>query len=381
MSILFDNVRVYLGGAFFPNQKVLIEKGKIAAVGSKIHKTADVIVDAQKKYLVPGLIDAHTHLTLTDVGRDLEESDIDERFISITPHIRPLDGLKMRSKVLSDARAAGISCCMVCPGSMNPISGLCSIMKTYGNSADVGLIVEQAGIKFSFGEVPKKQQKLNGKFPQTRMGIVALIRENLMKAQDYLDQKNSKKGLKDRCIDIEALIPLLEGKVPMRAHAQRLEDIMTAVRIAEEFNLKIILEHAVEAYKVADLLAKKNIPVVLGPILIPDFKSELSEKIFESATILLDAKVNVALTCDYPGLPVETLRIAAAMAVQFGLDERRALECITENPAKILGLDHRIGQIKKGYDGDIALFSGTPLDIRSRLEMLVIDGEIFDFRK
>ncbi|MBF0544406.1 MAG: amidohydrolase [Candidatus Riflebacteria bacterium] len=379
MSILFDNVRVYLTGAFFPGQKVLIEKGKIAAVGSKIHKTADYTIDAQKKYLIPGLIDAHTHLGLTDEGYGYDGSDFNERYNPVTPHVRPLDGLKMRSKVLDDARRAGISVCMVCPGSTNPIAGQCSLMKTYGNSADVGLIVEQAGIKFSFGENPKNQHAKNKRFPATRMGVAALIRETLFKAQDYLDQKNSKKGLRERCIEYEALIPLLEGKVPMRAHAHRLDDIMTAVRISEEFNLKIVIEHGTEAHLISDVLAKKNIPVVLGPILIPDLKFELTGRVFESAKILLDAGVNVALTCDYPGLPVETLRIAAAMAIQFGLDEKRALQCITENPAKILGLDHRVGQIKKGYDGDVALFSGSPLDIRSKLEMIVIDGEIFQF--
>ncbi len=174
-------------------------------------------------------------------------------------------------------------------------------------------------------------------------------------------------------------MPLMEGRIPMRAHAHRLDDIMTAIRIAEEFKLKIILEHATEAHKVAKLLAEKKIPVILGPVLVPALKFELRERVFESACILFDAGVEVALTCDYPGLPIESLRIAAAMAVQYGLDEKRAIMSITENPAKILGIDNRVGQIKKGYDGDVAVFNGHPLDIRSRLEYLVIDGEIFQY--
>jgi imidazolonepropionase-like amidohydrolase len=379
MTILFDNVRIYMGGAFFPAQKVLIEKGKIASVGSKIMKNVELTIDGQKKYLIPGLIDAHTHLALTDSGYGLPGADIDERYDPITPHLRPLDGIKMRDRILDDARRAGVTVCMVCPGNANPIAGQCSILKTYGNSADVGLIVEQAGIKFSFGEDPKQNYRSQKKPPSTRMGVAALVRETLMKAQDYLELRDSKKGLKDREVKFESLIPLLEGRIPMRAHAHRVDDIMTAVRIAEEFKLKLVLEHAIEAHQIAPLLAQKKIPVVLGPTMIPELKFELNDKTFESACILMDAGVDVALTCDYPGLPIETLRVAAAMAIQFGLDEKRAMMSITETPARILGLDHRMGQIKKGFDADVALFNGHPLDIRSKLECLVIDGEIFQF--
>ena len=200
-----------------------------------------------------------------------------------------------------------------------------------------------------------------------------------MKAQDYFDQKQSKKGLKDRSIQMESLMPLFEGRVPLRAHANRLEDIMAAIRIAEEFKFRIIIEHGAEAHKIAALLAEKKIPVVVAPTLIPQLRFELRDKVFEAAVILLDAGVEVALTCDYPGLPLESLRIAAAMAVQYGLDEKRAMMCITEYPARILGIANRVGQIKKGFDADVALFSGHPLDLRSKLEMVVIDGEIFKF--
>lgn len=380
MAILFDNVRIYMGGAFFPGQKVLIEKGKIAAVGSRILKNVELTIDGQKKYLIPGLIDAHTHLALPDTVTGLDcDTDYNERYEAITPQIRPLDGIKMRDCILDDARRAGVTLCVVAPGTSNPIAGQCSILKTYGNSADVGLIVEQAGILFSFGEDPKNNFLQQKQFPSTRMGTAALIRETLMKAQDYLDQRESKKGVRDREIQMETLIPLLEGKVPMRAHAHRVEDIMTAIRIAEEFKLKLVLDHAIEGYQIADIIAKKKIPVVLGPILVPKLKFEFREKVFESARILMDAGVEVALSCDYPGMPIESLRVAAAMAVQFGLDEKRAMNSLTEVPAKILGLENRMGQIKKGFDADVALFSGHPLDIRSRLECLVIDGEIFQF--
>ncbi len=375
MSIIFNNVRIIKDGMFFPSQKVLVENGEITMVGSSIHKNVDKIIECNQKYLIPGLIDAHSHLGLTDTCEQLDDSS--EFYSDFTPQLRPLDGIKMRDKALDDARRAGISTTLVCPASDLPIAGVCSILKTNGNSADVGLIVEQAGILMSFGELPKETSNRISSTFSTRMGIAASIREVLMKAQDYALAKQSKKATKDREIDMEALMPLIKGDVPIRACAHRAEDIMAAIRIAEEFELKIVIEYGTEAHLIADILAEKNIPVVLGPCLIPRKRYELDNKTFESAKILMDAGVKVALTCDYPGLPIETLRVAAAMAIQYGLDERRALSAITVNPAEILGIEHRVGKIKKGYDGDLALFSGHPLDIRSRLEALVIDGDLF----
>lgn len=375
MSIIFNNVRIVKDGMFFPSQKVLIENGEITMVGSSIHKNADQVIECNQKYLVPGLIDAHSHIGLADSNYPTDDSS--EEYCDFTPQLRPLDGIKMRDKALDDARRAGITTCLVCPASDLPIAGICSILKTNGNSADVGLIVEQAGVLASFGELPKQNGRMNHTSTATRMGIAASIREMLMKAQDYAAAKKSKKSSIDRNIEMEALIPLIEGEVPLRACAHRAEDILAAIRIAEEFQLQLVIEYGTEAHIISDILSEKNIPVVLGPTLIPRLRYELNEKTFESAKILMDAGVKVALTCDYPGLPVETLRVAAAMAVQYGLDERRALASITSIPAEILGLKDRIGKISKGFDGDLALFSGHPLDIRSRMEALVVNGDLF----
>ena len=375
MSIIFNNVRIIKDGMFFPSQKVLIENGEITMVGSNIHKNVDKVIECNQKYLIPGLIDAHSHLGLADSYYPID--DTSEIYSDFMPQLRPLDGIKMRDKALEDARRAGVTTAMVCPASDLPIAGVCSILKTNGNSADVGLIVEQAGILMSFGELPKQTSQNNQNPYSTRMSIAASIREELMMAQDYLAAKQNKKATKDRDIKMEALMPLIKGDVPIRACAHRAEDIMTAIRIAEEFNLKLVIEYGTEAHLIAEILAEKNIPVVLGPSLIPRLRYELNEKTFESAKILMNAGVKVALTCDCPGLPVETLRVAAAMAIQYGLDERRALSAITVYPAEILGIDNRVGKIKKGYDGDLALFSGHPLDIRSKMEALVIDGDLF----
>jgi len=241
------------------------------------------------------------------------------------------------------------------------------------------LVIEQAGILMSFGEKPKSTAKKSKHQHITRMGVTAIIRETLMKAQDYLAHKQSKKGLRERNIQMESLIPLLNGEVPMRACAHRADDIMSAIRIAEEFGLNMILEHGTEAHLVTEHLLKHEIPVVLGPSLVPRARTELNARTFESAKILIDAGVEVALTCDYPGLPIESLRIAAAMSMQYGLSEKSAMKAITEVPAKILGVSDRSGKIKKGYNADLALFSGHPLDIRSKLEAIMIDGDLFTF--
>ncbi len=374
-SIIFNNVRIVKDGMFFPSQKVLVENGEITMVGSSIHKNADQVIECNQKYLIPGLIDAHSHIGLADSTYPVDDSS--EEYADFTPQLRPLDGIKMRDKALDDARRAGVSTCLVCPASDIPLAGICSILKTNGNSADVGLIVEQAGILASFGELPKQNGRMNHTSTATRMGIAAAIREMLMKAQDYRTDIQSKRSTRDREIELEALLPLIEGEVPLRACAHRAEDILSAIRIAEEFNLKLVIEYGTEAHLIADILAEKNIPVVLGPTLIPRLRYELNDKTFESAKILMDAGVKVALTCDYPGLPIETLRVAAAMAIQYGLDERRALASITSIPADILGLNDRIGKISKGYDGDLALFSGHPLDIRSKMEALTVNGDLF----
>lgn len=379
MSIIFDNARIFKNGIFFPKQKILVEKGKVVSVGSRVLKHVEKVVNCEQKYIVPGLIDAHSHLGLFDGGHCGESQDLSELNEKITPQLRPLDGIKMRDRSLDDARRAGVTCCMVCPGSDLPIAGQCSILKTNGNSADVGLVIEQAGILMSFGEKPKAAAQKSKQELGTRMGITALIRETLMRAQDYLALKQSKKGVKERDIQLESLLPLINGDVPIRACAHRAEDIMAAIRIADEFELKIVIEHGTEAHLVAKYLAERDIPVVLGPSLVPRARTELNQRTFESAKILDDAGVKVALTCDYPGLPIESLRIAAAMAIQYGLSEKLALQAITEVPAKILGISERTGRIKKGYDADLAIFSGHPLDIRSRLEAVMIDGDLFNF--
>lgn len=375
MSIIFNNVRIIKDGMFFPSQKVLVENGEITMVGSNIHKSADKVIECNQKYLIPGLIDAHTHLGLVESYSSRDDSS--EIYSDFTPQLRPLDGIKMRDKALDDARRAGVTSTLVCPASDLPIAGVCSILKTNGNSADVGLIVEQAGILMSFGELPKQSSRIKHSANSTRMGISASIREILMKAQDYYLAKQNKKASKDRDIQLEALLPLIKGEVPIRACAHRAEDIMAAIRIADEFNCKLVIEYGTEAYLLAELLAEKNIPVVLGPTLVPRLRYELEAQTFESAKILMEAGVKVALTCDAPGLSIETLRISAAMAVQYGLDERRALSAITSFPSEILGIDDRVGKIRKGYDGDLALFSGHPLDIRSRMEALSVNGELF----
>ena len=223
------------------------------------------------------------------------------------------------------------------------------------------------------GENPKRVYGEQKKFPSTRMGTAAVIREWLMKAQDYLKRKKTKE-FKEREIRLEALIPLIEGKIQARAHAHQADDIITAYRIAQEFNLDLVFDHCTEGHLIAKELGKWKARAVVGPTLSSRSKAELKNKTFDTVGILMDEGCVVALTTDHPVMPIESLSVAAAMCVRHGLDEERAIKAITENPAIILGLDKRLGKLEVGYDADVVVWDGHPLDTRSKTEAVFVDG-------
>jgi imidazolonepropionase-like amidohydrolase len=246
-------------------------------------------------------------------------------------------------------------------------------MKMVGNIAEKAVVKESSGMKFAFGENPKRVYGDQKKFPSTRMGTAAVIREWLMKAQDYLKRKKTKE-FKEREIKLEALLPLIEGKIQARAHAHQADDIITAYRIAQEFNLDMVFDHCTEGHLIAKELGKWKARAVVGPTFSSRSKPELRNKTFETVEILMDEGCVVALTTDHPVVPIEGLSVAAAMCVRNGLDEERAIKAITENPAIILGLDKRLGKLDVGYDADIVVWKGHPLDVRSKTEAVFVDG-------
>jgi imidazolonepropionase-like amidohydrolase len=266
------------------------------------------------------------------------------------------------------------------PGSGNVVGGQALAMKTAGRTMEEMVIKEPIGMKIALGENPKRVYNEQKKMPSTRMGTAALLRDCLVQAQNYLEKLKKHREKPDevfeRELKWEAMIKVLEGEIPLRAHAHRADDILTAIRIAEEFGVKVVIEHATEGHKIAQILAEKGVPVVVGPGLTSRSKIELKEMSFRTPGILAKAGVKVALMTDHPVIPVQYLPICAVLAVKEGMAEEDALRAITINAAEIIGLDHRLGSIEVGKDGDLVIYNGHPFNYLSRVEKVFVNGRL-----
>lgn len=370
-----------MAGKDFEKATILVENGKILDVGSRvtIPEGAEVI-DVSGMVVMPGIIDAHAHLGIYEEGIGDEGEDTNEMTDPVTPHLRAIDAVNPEDKGFEDARENGITAVLTGPGSANVIGGEQIVIKTAGRVVDSMVVKNPAGLKVAFGENPKRVYQAQKKTPSTRMATAALLRENLVKAQNYMKKlergKEAPDKGPDRDLKMESLVRVLKGEIPLRAHAHRADDIMTAVRIAEEFNVKIVIEHCTEGHKIADELAKRGIPAVVGPSLTARVKVELKDRTFKTPGILAKAGVTVALMTDHPVIPVHYLPLSAALAVRDGMDEEEALKAITINPARICGVDDRLGSLEKGKDADIVVFDGWPLDVNARVKWVIIDGKV-----
>ncbi|KPU43050.1 imidazolonepropionase [Oxobacter pfennigii] len=359
-------------------KNIFIENGKIKEITDKelTEEKNTEVVDIKENHVLPGLIDCHTHLGIIEEGTGKIGIDNNETSEPVTPHLRGIDAINPLDMAFHDAVKAGITCVMSGPGSNNVVGGQNVAIKTSGSIIDEMIVKNPVGLKIAFGENPMNTYGADSKCPVTRMGTAALIRELFMRTQDYMELKERGK-IKERNIRLEAVIPLLKNKISLRAHAHRADDIVTAVRIADEFNIKkLVIEHGTEAHLVKEYLRDRNIPVAFGPILTPRIKMELKRRKYNASLELLDCGVKVALITDHPYNSIEQLRMVAILAVSEGLSQRMAIRCITGHPAEILECQHKIGNIKKGYDADIAVFDGNPMDINSKVVMTIINGRI-----
>ncbi len=357
---------------------ILIQEGKIAQISQTISDIPEdcMLIDINENYVLPGLIDCHTHLGIIEEATGKIGVDNNETSDSVTPHLRALDAINSRDIAFKDAIKAGVTTVMIGPGSNNAVGGLNVVIKTAGKIIDQMVVRSPAGLKIALGENPITTYGTKSKCPVTRMGTSALIRELFMKAEDYMEeQKNDK--IKKRDIRLEAVIPLLKGEISLRAHAHRADDIITAVRIAEEFKIKkLVIEHGTEADLVADYLVERNIPVAFGPMLTPRIKMELKSRNYSSVLKLTNAGVKVSLISDHPYNAVEQLRTVAALSISEGLSEHQALKCLTINPAEILESHQRIGILKEGTDADIVVLTGKPFDLKSKVKLTMINGKV-----
>lgn len=381
MKTALLNGRIYtMAGPVLEKGTLLWEEGKITAVGETVTLPSDTqIVDLQGKTVLPGFIDAHTHVGILEEIYQEEGDDLNEFTEPITPEMRALDAVNPLDLAFRDAVCGGITTVMTGPGSANVLGGTNLVMKTAGSSLEEMVLLPQAGLKTAFGENPKRVFSEQKKVPCTRMGIAALLRQALTDAQNYLAKKEkaaTSGEVLERDLGMENLALVLEKKIPLSVHAHRADDILTAIRIADEFGVEMILEHGTEAQKIIPELLKRNIPVVVGPTLSSRAKVELAEITWQTAVLLNEAGVLVAITTDHSVIPVQYLPLCASLAVRNGLEEEAALRAITVNPARILKLEQRIGSLEVGKDADVVVMSGHPFDWRSRVERVYINGQI-----
>ena len=361
---------------------ILWEDGKILALGpaGELDIPADAEgIDARGLVITPGLIDAHTHLGILEEIYEMEGDDLNESWDSaITPEMRAIDGINPDDPAFRDALSGGVTTVMITPGSANVIGGSVCVLKTAGPILERMIIDGEAGVKAAFGENPKRAFGEQKKTPGSRMGIAALLRQALVTALDY--EKKEKKSLAEgdiheRDLGMELLVRLLHREIPLRAHAHRADDLYTAIRIAKEFNLKLVLEHGTEGAKLIPLLREAGIPVVVGPGFSNRAKVEMTQAGWETVKALADAGILISLTTDHSCTPIQYLSLCGAMAVRYGLTWTQAMEAITINAAHILGLAHRVGSLAPGKDCDFAVFDGDPFHYRTRCLATFVDGK------
>lgn len=381
MILIKNGTVLTMAGEIIENGEVLIEGNKIVEAGRDIVVPFDCeIIDADGGYVMPGIIDAHCHIGMWEDAVGFEGADGNETTDPATPHLRAIDAINPMDRSFKEAYENGVTCVCTGPGSANVIGGTFTIIKTKGKRVDDMVVKEPAAMKVAFGENPKTVYDEKHQMPTTRMGIAAILRDYLYKTKDYMKAKEAGKQDEDDMpefdIKMESLIPVLEGNIPLKAHAHRADDIFTAIRIAKEFNLKLTLDHCTEGHLIAEELAEEGYPAIVGPTLTERSKIELRELRFETASALAKAGVKIALMTDHPVIPVHYLPLCAALAVKAGLDEETALKAITINPAEILGISDRAGSIEAGKDADIVVFDKHPFDIQAKTKYVFIDGKI-----
>jgi imidazolonepropionase-like amidohydrolase len=362
---------------------ILIEGTKIAAMGEQLEVPPDAeVIDAAGCLVLPGFIDAHCHVGIGEEIYRLEGDDLNETSDPLTPELRAIDGINPEDEGFRDARLGGVTAVFSTPGSGNVIGGTGVVLKTAGKVVDKMVLRDPAGLKVAFGENPKFVYGEQKKMPVTRMAVASLLRQALVDAQTYQEKlalgKNDPDKKPERDLGLETLDLVLKGKIPLRAHAHRTDDIMTAIRIAREFKVDLVIEHCTEGHKIAEELSEYGYPAVVGPSLINRAKVELKDKTFKTPGILAKAGVKVAIMTDHSVTPIEKLPLCAALAVREGMSEEDALRAITINAAEILGVADRIGSLEVGKDADLVIWSDHPFSLTARPVHVLIDGVIIN---
>ena len=361
---------------------ILLAGGKVAAIGTDLTAPADAeIFDADGLDVYPGFVDAHTHIGLDGYGIGYEGCDYNEMNDIWTPQLRAIDGINPRDPSLAIARKAGVTCVCTGPGSANVLGGTFLAMKTVGDRIDNMIVKDPVAMKCAFGENPKRCYR--DKCDSTRMSTAAFLRGALMQAKDYGARKQAANGDVTKMPaynqKLEALLPVLAGEIPLKAHAHQANDIFTALRIAHEFGLRITLEHVTEGHLIVGELAKeKDVPMAVGPSLTHASKFELQNKSWATPGVLAKAGCHVSIITDNSVIPQQYLPLCAGMAVKAGMDEFDALKAITINPAEHIGVADRVGSLEVGKDADVVVTAGCPFEVLTETRAVFIDGNRVD---
>ncbi len=350
-----------------------IDKGVFTEVGKNLTANeGEDVQDLNGLYVFPGLVESHCHLGMEETAIRFEGDDVNEITDPITPNMRGIDGCNPQDETIESALKGGVTTVAAGPGSANVLGGTFFAYKTKGNCIDEMTIQNPIAMKAAFGENPKRCYQ--GKKIDTRMQISALLRETLEKTKEYLAKKEAGK---DVAYDqkLEAMIPVVKRELPLKCHAHRADDILTAIRIAKEENIKITLDHVTDARCILPQIKESGFPCICGPALTHKSKFELANMSFETPNELYKAGILFSIITDSPVIPQQYLSLSAALAAKAGLPEYEAIKAITINPAKILGLDNRVGSIKVGKDADFVICTKNILDTQNEIQSVYVDGK------
>lgn len=376
------NVMTMAGPAFVGD--VAIENGKIVAVGQSLSYSDAEVRDVTGMTVMPGIVDPHCHIGMWEDAMGFEGADGNECTNPITPELRAIDAINPYDRCFEEAAAGGVTTCVTGPGSANVIGGQFVAIKTHGDSVENMVLRFPVAVKAAFGENPKRVYNGKNQTPSTRMATAALMRKALIEAQEYNEKLEKGKAdpekMPERNLGKEILARVIRRELPMKIHAHRADDILTAIRICREFKLRYTLDHCTEGYLITDklkeALSEDCEGIIVGPLLTDRSKIELKNLSFKAPKVLEQAGIEYAMMTDHPVTPEQYLPICTAVAVREGASEEGALKAITINAAKITGIADRVGSIEVGKDADIAVFSGHPFDFRSRCVLTLVNGKV-----
>ena len=375
--MIIKNAKVFMDtSGCFEHLDILVRDGKIAEIAEVLDAEEEAVIDAKGCFVTPGLIEAHSHIGMCEEGIQWEGDDICENE-PVTPEMRAIDAFFPGDMAFADALTGGVTTICTGFGSGGVVAGTAVIVENNGSLiADEMVIVPEAAMKCAFGENPRDFGR-KGKQPNTRASVAFLLRKCLQDAIDYKIAKESAQKKNEpfkKDLGMEAMVRVIDGEIPIKAHCHRSDDICTAIRICKEFGVKATLDHCTDGHLIADYIAKSGYPAIVGPTFGSKSKYELRNKSFDTVPVLVHAGVKVAITTDHNVTPQESLHWLAAMYMRNGLSEADAIRCITSNPADILGIADKKGRIKVGLDADIVIWDKNPLNLQAKPRCVYVRG-------